>query len=219
MTDYDYVLEFIPSVKVAFERAGMVEEAMKCYLLEAMALKQSGRREDALSLLTQVDVATLRGDVSTLPARIVAEIGDLHQLNGETQEAMAAFSKAVALLGPTEVCLARADLKMFVGAAHWGEGQLMAALDAFRSSLGDYAQLGMTPRVTYMRLYIADTLLRLDRAREAEWEILAALPTIEEQKMVPEGFAAVALLKESVRRRKTDPNALRELREHLQASK
>ncbi len=46
-----------------------------------------------------------------------------------------------------------------------------------------------------------------------------ALPTIEEQKMVPEGFAAMALLKESVRRRKTDPNALRELREHVQANK
>jgi len=29
----------------------------------------------------------------------------------------------------------------------------------------------------------------------------------------------LALLKESVRRRKTDPNALRELRKHLQATK
>jgi hypothetical protein len=43
-----------------------------------------------------------------------------------------------------------------------------------------------------------------------------ALPTIEEQKMEPEGFAAVALLRESVKRRKADPNALRELREYLQ---
>ncbi len=37
--------------------------------------------------------------------------------------------------------------------------------------------------------------------------------------MVPEGLAAVALLKESIRRRKTDPNALRELRERLQTQK
>jgi len=37
--------------------------------------------------------------------------------------------------------------------------------------------------------------------------------------MVPEGFAAVVLLKQFVHRRKTDPNSLRELREHLQASK
>jgi hypothetical protein len=77
----------------------------------------------------------------------------------------------------------------------------------------------MMTTVALLSLVAAETLLRLSRPREAEWEILAALPTIEEQKMVPEGFAAVALLKESVRRRKTDPNALRELREHLQASK
>ncbi len=35
--------------------------------------------------------------------------------------------------------------------------------------------------------------------------------------MVPEGFAAVGLLGESVRQRKTDPKALLELREYLQA--
>ena len=70
----------------------------------------------------------------------------------------------------------------------------------------------------YVRLFLAETLIALNCSREAEQEILAALPTIEEQKMVPEGLAAVALLKESVRRRKTDRNALRELREHLQVA-
>ena len=87
-----------------------------------------------------------------------------------------------------------------------------------RAAIADYEELGLETRVAYVRLFISETLLQLGRPREAEWEILAALPTIEEQKMVPEGFAAVALLKESVRRRKTDPNALRELREHLQAA-
>ena len=60
--------------------------------------------------------------------------------------------------------------------------------------------------------------MRSGSPREAEWELLAALPTINEQQMVPEGFAAVALLQESVRRRKTDPKALAELREYLQAT-
>ena len=108
---------------------------------------------------------------------------------------------------------------MFVGEAYRTRGNLEVALEAFRSAVTDYVELGLSTRTAYLRVYIADTLLQLNRSREAEWEILAALPTIEEQKMVPEGFAAVALLKESVRRRKTDPNALRELREHLQASK
>jgi hypothetical protein len=64
---------------------------------------------------------------------------------------------------------------------------------------------------------LAEALLEVGRAREAEWEILAALPTIEEQKMVPEGFAAIALLRESVKQRKTDPKALLELRQYLKA--
>jgi hypothetical protein len=64
---------------------------------------------------------------------------------------------------------------------------------------------------------LAQTLLEAGQPREAEWQILAALPTIDEEKMVPEGFAAVALLRESVRQRKTDPKALLELREYLRA--
>jgi hypothetical protein len=58
----------------------------------------------------------------------------------------------------------------------------------------------------------------MNRDREAEWEILAALPVIDEVKMVQEGLVAVALLRESVRRRRTDPIALQNLRAYLQAN-
>jgi hypothetical protein len=97
-------------------------------------------------------------------------------------------------------------------------GQADAGVVAFREAIGDYVALGMATQVAYLRLVLAEALTESDRRREAEWEILAALPTIDEQHMVREGFAALALLKESVRQRKTDPNALRELREHLQAA-
>ncbi|HEY6929769.1 MAG TPA: hypothetical protein VJA66_08855, partial [Thermoanaerobaculia bacterium] len=108
--------------------------------------------------------------------------------------------------------------KAFVADAWRNQEKASLALDGFRAALADYQELGVETRVAYTRLFISETLLQLGRPREAEWEILAALPTIEEQKMVPEGYAAVSLLKESVRQRKTDPNALRELREHLQAA-
>ena len=39
----------------------------------------------------------------------------------------------------------------------------------------------------------------------------------DQEAMVPEGFTAVALLRESVRQRKTDASALHQLREYLQA--
>ena len=75
----------------------------------------------------------------------------------------------------------------------------------------------MSTWVAYLRIVLAETLIASLQNREAEWEILAALPTIEEQKMVPEGFAAVSLLRESVKRRQASPEALREVREYLQA--
>ena len=67
------------------------------------------------------------------------------------------------------------------------------------------SNLGMATRAAYVRVGLRRPFLRPEMPREAEWEILAALPTIDEQGMVPEGFAAVALLRESVRQRKTDP--------------
>jgi hypothetical protein len=67
----------------------------------------------------------------------------------------------------------------------------------------------------YVRIVLAETLIALSRNREAEWQIAAALPTVEDQRMVPEGFAAVALLRDSVKRGKADPVALRQLREEL----
>jgi hypothetical protein len=76
----------------------------------------------------------------------------------------------------------------------------------------------MRSLVAYSHLLVAEVLLEMKRDREGEWEILAALPAIDEMKMVPEGFAALALLRESVARRKTDRSALHQLRNQLQSN-
>jgi hypothetical protein len=75
----------------------------------------------------------------------------------------------------------------------------------------------MKPYVAYLHLVIAESLLEINRDRQAEWEILAAMPTIDEVQMVPEAIAAVTLLRESVRRQKTDFGALQQVKELLQA--
>jgi hypothetical protein len=63
--------------------------------------------------------------------------------------------------------------------------------------------------MAYLRVLLAESLLASGREREAEWELLAALPIIESQGLAAEGVAAVSLLRESVARRKTDTQALR----------
>ncbi len=217
MGHFGHVLEAIPLVRSSFERLGMSSDAAKSLLLEAMALKCHGQVKRALGVLEPV-----RGWEETkldpaLKGRIVSELGDLYQLDGRFELAMTAYGEALDLLRRCETTAAIADLKMFVGEAYRERNSLTVALEAFRAAAGDYQELGLTTRLAYLRIFIADTLLRLNRNREAEWEILASLPIIEEQKMVPEGFVALSILKESVRRRKTDPTALRELREHLKA--
>ena len=215
---FDDLLELMPSLRLSFERLGMAEEVAKCLLLEAMTLKKTGKSGLALELLQPVREWEASKLAPGLRGRIFSEIGDLYQVEDRFDDAMFSYQQALAAFEDTEVSQGRADLKAFVGEAFRTRGRFETALEAFRSAVADYSELRIANRVAYLRVYVADILLNLDRPREAEWELLAALPTIEEQKMVPEGFAAVALLKESVRRRKTDPNALRELREHLQAA-
>jgi tetratricopeptide (TPR) repeat protein len=215
MGQLDKVLDTVSSLERSFARLGMPTERAKCLLLEAMSLKLRGRTRDALSVLEPVRTWESNQLGSKLKSRIVSELGDLYQLDDRFDIAMTAYGEAMSLLEGSGTSQALADLRMYVGKAYRERGYYLAALEGFRAAAADYQELGLATRLAYLRVYIADTLLRLNRDREAEWEILAALPTIEEQKMVPEGFAAVALLRESVRRRKTDPNALRELREHL----
>ncbi len=216
MAEYEEVVELAPSLRVSYERMAMEREQAKCCLLEAAALKQCGRLDEALKvLLAAVKLKSLAQERS-LHARILAEMGDVNQLEGRIDVAIGLFQAASSLLEGSELSSSRAELKMFAGAAYWGSGQFAAAAEALRLAQADFRELNMASRVAYVSVFLADALLKIGRPREAEWEILQVLPTIEEQKMVPEGFAAVALLRESVRQRKADPNALRELREHLQ---
>jgi tetratricopeptide (TPR) repeat protein len=216
MTEYGDVIELTPSLRRSFNRLGMGSEEAKCRLLEAAALKNCGREQEAFEVLRPATDLVIGSREPELLARILTEVGDLYQVRGDFENAVDQFRQASKLLEGAELCLASADLKLCAGVAYWGLGNLQIALGLLRSAAADYAELKVVGRAAYARVLAADILLKLDRPREAEWEILQALPTIEEQKMVPEGFAAVALLRESVKRRKADPNALRELREHLQ---
>src|SRR5688572_103539 len=218
MGRYQHVLELGPSLESSFRKLRMDVEAAKCALLLAMTLKHTGEHDRAIEFLSDLhELPALHVD-APLRARILIELGDLRQLTGQLDLAMNAFQKALGLLADRQVCPARADLKLYVGGVHRALGSLGEAELAFRSAQSDYNALEMSGQVAYTHLVIAETLLEMKREREAEWEILAALPAIDEIQMVPEALAAASLLRESVHRRQTDPKALQALRGHLQAS-
>ncbi len=220
MNQFEDVLELLPSLGASFRRLGMSPDVLKCGLLEAESHKQCGRIAEAYSILQLARDENFPSVAEPgLRGQVLVRLGEYKALEGDTAAALATYHEALPLLQQGKRSIALAHLKVVVGETLRINEQLNEALESYREATVQYSALSMPTWVAHVRVLAAEILLSLDRPREAEWEILAALPTIEEQKMVPEGFAAVALLKESVRRRKTDPNALRELREHLQATK
>jgi tetratricopeptide (TPR) repeat protein len=216
---YDDVLELVPSLVTSFGKLGMQREQAKCCFLEAKTLIQLGRLQESLPKLTSLrDSRVVRGD-RILLSHVLIQAGNCFGSVGDFEQAASIYEQALPLIQEQGPSVVLAELKWSIGDTYKAQNQLAKALDAYRAAQRDYASLTMETSVALLHLVAAEALLSLGRHREAEWEILAALPTIEEQKMVAEGFAAVALLKESVRRRKADPNALRELREYLQARK
>jgi hypothetical protein len=109
----------------------------------------------------------------------------------------------------------RASLKALLGGTLRDTGNLTSAIASFREAVAEYSVLGFTTKVAYIRMLLAETLLLADRPREAEVEILAALPTIEEQEMAAEGIVAISLLRESIRQSCLDGEVLKQVREHL----
>lgn len=214
---HDDLLELIPSVTLTFKKLGMLNDYAKCEFLQAMSLKEIGQVEEAASVFERLALGNHGAIDSSLAGMALVNLGGLRSEQGFFDKATLAYAQAVPLLQQAKRFSALADLKMMLGGTLLKTGQVAAAIEAFRESVSDHVALGMETRAAYGRLFVAGALLEADRPREAEWEILAALPTFDEQGMAPEAVAAISILRESVQQRKTDSKALLELREYLQA--
>lgn len=209
------VLSQLPKLLENFQGFDMPSWLSKTKHLEALCLKALGRTAEASKKFTQLANALDHVTDAGLLGLIYLELGQCNAAQGHSEVAISFYGKAMSLLSEAKRFYGVAQVKAAMGEMLRSRGALAAAAEAFRESVETYSQVGMVGYTAYIRIILADTLLALGRNREAEHEILAALPTIEEHKMVPEGFAAFALLRESVCRRQADPNALRELREQL----
>jgi tetratricopeptide (TPR) repeat protein len=216
---FEETLELLPSLKSSFNRLGMDVESAKTQFLEAVTLQALGRVDEHFALLRSLEEAASVRDCPSLHGQVLVHIGNHEAVLGQFDAAALTYEKALPIVMRGNRPVALCELKWSIGEAYRSQGSLGRAVEAFRVAKNDYQALGFQAFVTKLSLVIAESLLALGRDREAEWEILSALPAIEQEKMAPEGYAAVALLRESVSRRKTDPNVLRELRERLQAGK
>lgn len=213
---FDRTLEFLPVVRKGLHEAGMRRFSLKCDFLWAVCLKNFGRQVEARKILERMRSDEELGCDAGLRGLVLVHLADLLQSEGRFDGAAELLTSALSLVETSTYSFAKSDLLLVLGDSLRRQGRHEEAMSAFVEGTRQYGALGMVKWVAYGRLLMAETLLALSRPREAEVEILLALPTIEELRLVPNGFAAMALLRESLRRQKMNPEALRQLREHLQ---
>lgn len=214
----DLVAQFAPSLDRQFADFGMDEDRVKCRILWSASLKTAGRPEHALEILDPVrEVASCIS--SHLYGWVLQESGDLRQICGDFTRGREELMEAGSIFKKSSQLTGLANVNSIIAAGYRAQGKLAEAIGTFRASKGIYACLGMKTYEAYVEILIAETYLAMGCHREAEREILKALPSIEEQGMIADAVAAVSILREAVRRRNLDPQVLREVTERLRPKK
>jgi tetratricopeptide (TPR) repeat protein len=209
--DFGAVSELIPQLIASFEKLGMTEDALKTRFLQAGILKETDRLSEAVEIFCDIARGAEEAKIESLQAHAYVNLAQVHSFRGETDQAVEMTRMAAPLLRRLGYRMALAKLQWAIGYLLRANGSLTSAIDAYREAQTEFAEIGMRADVAAVHLVIADLLLDAGQDKQAEWEIRQALPIIDEYKLVPEGFAALSLLRESLRRQKIDRQALRHL--------
>lgn len=212
---YDEVLRELPGLQTRLNSSGMATSLAKSWLLEGVALKSMGRVVESLRPLRLALESEPCRRSAVLRTFALGFLADSCILAGRRGEALNFLKAAAESLGEKDTPTARTHLKAVVGEGHRIDGDVSRAIAAYREAREEWQSLGAERWAAYTRLLTAEALLLTGREKECEAEVLAALPTIERLKMVAEGLSALALLRESVRRRRTNRTALRDVARHV----
>lgn len=212
---FSEVLRLAPALAKSFKRLMAPEFVLKARYLQAAALMETERFDEALELFRGIArEAQSLGSDRLLSSAWVAII-QIHAELGDANRALDGTAEATPILRRMNNRVGLAKLQWGLSNLLRKQGKIPQALRTLRAAQKEFAEIGMRADVAAAHLVIADLLLELGQEAQAEWEVRAALPVIDELKMVPEGLAAFALLRESVRRRKIDRQALRDVHGHF----
>lgn len=208
---FEEVLELAPAWSESARNLGLFEETLKCRFLEGIACREIGDLPRAAEVFREIYEEARLADGLKLLAPAANNLAQLHRLQGDSERALEYAREALDLLKRANSRVGLVKLRWCVGDILREQGKTADSIDAYREAVRDADQVGMRGDAAAIHLVLADSLLQAGQEAQAEWEIRAALPIIDEEHMVPEGFAALSLLRESVRRRKIDRQALRNL--------
>jgi tetratricopeptide (TPR) repeat protein len=209
--DFEGALLLLPRLIVNCETFGMAEDALKCRFLQAGVLKETDQLPKAAAAFRQIaDQARTIGSTALLSGAYV-NLVQIHGLLGNEDEVKKLAEEAAPLLRLLANHGALAKFQWGVGYLFRQKGRVPEAIKAFREAQYAFSKVGMQADVAAVHLILADLLLDAGQAPQAEWEIRAALPIIDEYRLVPESIAALSLLRQSLQRRQIDRQALRSL--------
>ncbi len=213
----DEILDQIPAVTATFRRYGMEVDEIRSIFLEANVLKAVGRGFEALQRFELVESAAAIADDPLLHGLSLVALGELAALSGEPQRGFQLLKVAMPFIQKAGAPLGFGALHSVTAEVLRNEGELEAASREYGEAVTVYETAKMSFQEAYLRLLRSDTLLALGREDEAVSELTAALPVIVREGASLDSVAAIALLKESLRRKKVDPRAVAKLRESFAA--
>jgi tetratricopeptide (TPR) repeat protein len=205
------VLELVPVLVQSFQKLVMPEEELKTRFLEGLALMESERLAEAIEVFLRIcrEAETLGSE--RLLASAYANLTHIYGMQGDAERAIEASRHAIPVLKRLDDRIALAKVQWGLATLLRQTGQLSASMEAYRSAQQDFERIGMRADVAALHLVIADLLLELGQEATATQSVLEALPVIQELNMVPEGMAALQLLRDSLREQRINRPALREL--------
>ncbi|HKD19950.1 MAG TPA: hypothetical protein VKG23_19010, partial [Thermoanaerobaculia bacterium] len=206
----------VPRLLKTFGAFDMKDELRKCQFLEGVALKDVGRRTDAIAKLTTLLTGACVADDPLVYGLALAQLGEAQASEGALEDAARSFARAIPLIEEANAAWAIADCKAMLGEILRDQGNVESAIPLYRSAVQLKLSRRLDGAAAYLRIVLAEALMISGREEEGAEEILAALPILGREGLAPAATAALRLLHESARRREADPDAVRRLRLELQ---
>lgn len=207
----DAVLELAPGLAKAFAKLGMHEDELKARFLQGLALMETDALPEAVDEFDQIVSVASRIKSERLVAQAYGNLTHIYGLMGDSENAIRCSQLSIPVLE-------RLGDKFAIAKVRWGlanllreRGQVAGAIQAYRTAQMGFAQIGMKADVAALNLVVADLQLESGDEEGAMTSVLSALPVLDDLKMIPEGMAAMTLLQESLRQKKINRSALREL--------
>lgn len=205
------LFEQLPTLLHSFRSLRMADEAVKCRILEGLAQMETGEVTAASETFREALREARNIPNERLVGSCCVNLVHAYGMLGNAEEAMACSKEAMPILLRQNNTVALAQVQLGIGSLFREKNQFASAIKAYQGAMADFERIGMRADVAATKLMIADVLLEMEQEPLALKQLLEALPVIDEYRMVPEGMAALTLLRESLRLQKINRQALRDL--------